>query len=329
MNEFRLAQAGDYEDMTRLSSLPVAGDWVDLSYPRSFQHSRDQLLIGRSQNQLAAMAVRATPWLWRSGRPRRLGYLGGLRIASNLQGRNLLAEGFALLRRLQEQDPVEEYLATIVEGNRLARQLLVERARPGWPRFHPAGVLCTLALETRPLNTRSTPHEQALACLEWGRGCEFFPCEPLQEAGERRLWLEQDGVVGALRDLSFSRQTRVHAYHGALAWLRPLYNLWQKVWRRPTLPPPGSAIRGGYLGYLCSDGYRPASFGKWLRSMLGLGHSLGLHWLYLGLLESNPYLQIARSFRHRLYRSEVFRVRYQGQPAPVPQGQPYLELAWL
>ncbi|MBS2036356.1 hypothetical protein JST97_15305 [bacterium] len=329
MNEFRLATGADLTEMLALSALPVPGNWIDLSYPRCFEGSRDQLLIGRSQGQLAAMAVRATPQLWRGGRPHRLGYLGGLRVAPRLQGRNLLAEGFALLRRLHEQDPVEEYLATIVEGNQLAHQLLVERARPSWPRFFPAGVLCTLALETRPGPIRSSPIEHALSCLEWGRTREFFPCEPLEEPGERRLWLEEDGMVGALRDLSASRQTLVHGYHGPLRWLRPVYNVWQRLRRRPPLPAPGSPIRGGYLGYLCSDGYRPASFWKWLQSMLGLGHSLGLQWIYLGLSESSPYLRIARRFRHRLYRSQVFRVRYQGQPTMLTEGEPYLELAWL
>ncbi|MFN8607315.1 MAG: hypothetical protein U0931_07280 [Vulcanimicrobiota bacterium] len=329
MNDFRLATPADYSQLRELSGLPVPGKWIDLSYPRSFCGCRDQLLIGRSRGQLAAMAIRATPLLWRNGLARRLGYLGGLRVAPELQGRNLLAEGFALLRRLHEEDPVEEYLATIVEGNRLARQLLVEKARSSWPRFYEAGVLCTLALETRPLRAGSTPVEQALKCLEWGRRREFFPCEPLEEPGEKRLWLEEEGVVGALRDLSANRQTVVGGYHGPLRWLRPFYNLWQRLRGRPRLPPAGAVLPGAYLGYLCSDGYRPAAFGQWLNKMLGLGHSLGLHWLYLGLLESSPYLAVARAFRHRLYRSQVFRVRYQGQPAPLAEGDPYLELAWL
>ena len=63
--------------------------------------------------------------------------------------------------------------------------------------------------------------------------------------------------------------------------------------------------------------------------MLGLAHSLGLDWLYLGLAEGDAYLPVARRFRHRLYRSRIFRVRYQGQPEPLPEGPPYLELAWL
>lgn len=324
MNDFRLALPEDRAELEALSALPVPGDWIDLSYARSFAHCREQVLRGRFKTgQMAAIALRSLPLLWRHGRAEKVGYLGGLRVHPKLQGHNLLAEGFALLRRLHDAEPVEEYLATIVEGNRMAESLLVRRARPSWPRFFPSGVLCTLALETR-----------AYACSvsqapTWTYTRDYFPCETPEEVGERRWWLEHEGVVGCLRDLSHTRRTSVADYHGPLRLLRPLYNLWQKIWRRPQLPAPGGRLRGGYVGFLRSDGVRPRAFEGWLRAMLGLAHSAGLDWLYLGLAESDAYLPVARRFRHRLYRSRIFRVRYQGQPDPLPEGPPYLELAWL
>lgn len=323
MNDFRLAGPADLAELEALSALPVPGGWLDLSYRRSFANCREQVLMGRTGEQMAALALRSLPQLWRHGQPRRLGYLGGLRIDPRLQGRNLLAEGFALLRRVHEADPVEEYLATIVEGNRLAHRLLVDRARPSWPRFFPAGVLCTLALETRPWPF------QASGAPDWSGRQEYFPCEFVEEAGERRWWLRHEGVSGCLRDLSQSRHTSVAGYHGPLRYLRPFYNAWQKLWKRPLLPPPGGRLRGGYAGYVSSDGVRPEAFAGWLKGLLGMAHQAGMDWLYLGLPEGDAYLPVARRFRHRLYRSQIFRVRYQGQPEPLPEGPPYLELAWL
>ncbi len=327
MNDFRLARPEDAADLEALSALPVPGHWIDLSYRRSFAQCREQVLLGRTERgQMAALAIRSTPMLWRHGAPQRLGYLGGLRIDPRHQGRNLLGEGFALLRRLHEADPVEEYLATIVEGNQLARRLLVERARPSWPRFFPSGVLCTLALETRAFPCQAG---FSAGVQVWGRQQQYFPYEAPEESGERRWWLEHEGVVGCLRDLSHSRQTRVAGYHGLLRWLRPAFNLWQKFWNGPLLPPPGGLVKGGYAGFVCSDGIRPQAFRGWLRRMLGLAHARRMDWLYLGLSEKDPHLASARRFPHRLYRSQVFRVRYQGQPAALTEGAPYLELAWL
>lgn len=324
MNDFRLARPEDRADLEKLSALPVPGRWIDLSYRRSFAESREQVLLGRtSSGELAALALRSLPTVWHRGSPQRVGYLGGLRVDPRFQGRNLLAEGFALLRRLHEADPVEEYLATIVEGNQLARRLLVERARSSWPRFFPSGVLCTLALETRTFACQPGPAPQ------WRCRTDYFPYETPEEPGERRWWLDHEGVTGCLRDLSRTRHTGVASYHGPLRWLRPAYNLWQRLWKRPLLPPPGGLLTGGYAGFVCSDGFRPRAFEGWLRRMLGVAHARGMDWLYLGLSESDAYLPLARRFRHRLYRSQVFRVRYQGEPAPLNEGTPYLELAWL
>ena len=336
MNEFRLARPEDEAELRALSSLPIPGQWLDLSYQRrpNFFHGlarpQDQVLLGRTQGQLGAMAVRSLPHLHVAGEPTPMGYLGGLRIHPRFQGRALLFEGFELLRQLHADGQTEEYLATVVEGNRLAEQLLVRKSRPSWPRFHPAGRLYTLALETRVGSAPLCSESRALEFVcEHGRKRNFFPCQAVHCAGEQWAWLDYEGVVGAVRDLSACRQTVVQAYRGPLRWLRPLYNLVARLRRRPTLPPPGGAIRGAYLGYWCSDGYRPQAFGGWLQRALQWAHGAGLQWLYLGLLESDPYLPVALRFRHRLYHSHLYRVRYQGLPRPLTPAPGYVELAWL
>lgn len=339
MNEFRLAHPGDEAELRQLSALPIPGQWLDLSYQRNpnfFQglsHPGDQVLLGRYQaGPLAAMAVRSLLQLYVAGKPTPMGYLGSLRVDPRHQGRALLFEGFHLLRSLHQDGQAQEYLATVVEGNRLAHQLLVGKARPSWPRFHPAGTLYTLALETFPSQPAALPIESSRALdflQEHGPSRNFFPCQTPQTVGETRIWIEHEGVVGALRDLSACRQTVVDRYHGPLRWLRPLYNFWARWRGRPGLPPRGGQIRGAYLGYWSSDGTRPHAFGGWLQRALQLAHSTGLQWLYLGLLDSDPYLSVGRAFPHRLYRSQLYRVRYQGLPEPLDERPPYLELAWL
>lgn len=326
MIDFRLANANDEPELRRLSALPIPGRWLDLSYQRnpdffeSLNSPDDQVLVGRLAGQLIAMAVRSPVPLLVGGQARPMAYLGGWRIAPQHQGRPLLFAGFDLLHRLQREHPVEEYLATIVEGNRLAQQLLELKGRP---RFHPAGRLHTLALETFPGSAERADAQEDFVIHHARRA--FFPARPGQHAAERRSWLVHEGVAGAIRDLSACRQTVVHRYRGLLRWLRPLYNL---VARCP-LPPEGAALRGAYLGFWASDGHRPEAFQGFLRRALALAHRQRHQWLYLGLMQDDPYLPVARRFRHRLYLSQLYRVRYQGVPDPYPEPCAYLELAWL
>jgi hypothetical protein len=338
MNEFRLAIPADEPELRRLSSLPIPGQWLDLSYQRNpdfFQglsHADDQVLLGRYKGQaLAAMAVRSLPRLFVAGQPTTVGYLGSLRIDPQYQGRSLLFEGFRLLKNLHEDGQTQEYLATVVEGNRIAEQLLVHKARPSWPRFHPAGELLTLALETQSGSapTPISPQRAAEFLQAHGPSRPFFPCHALQRPGERQTWVEHEGVLGAVRDLSVCRQTVVDRYRGPLRWLLPFYNLGARLRGGVGLPPVGGQVRGGFLGYWCSDGFRPQAFGHWLRGCLKTARAAGLQWLYLGLMNDDPYLPVAQTFRHRLYRSQLYRVRYQGLPAPLKTSPAYVELAWL
>lgn len=336
LNEFRRALPQDEAELRRLCALPVPGNWLDLSYQRephffsSLCHSGEEVLIGRYRGgPLAAMALRCPHRLHVGKEIRPLGYLGGLRIDPRFQGRLLLFEGFALLRQLQQEHPIEECLATVVWGNQLARQLLVEKSRPGRPRFWESGNLFTLALETAPGPLPAFQEKAPALIGEQGRLRPYFPADHPTIEGERRLWVEHEGVGGALRILGATRQNVVHAYRGALRWGWPLYNLWAHSQGRAGLPPPGGRLAGGYLGFWCSDGFRPQAFTRWLRQMLALGHAQGLQWVYLGLAGDDPYLRHALCFPHQLYRSQIYRVRFEGPPEPLPPQPLYLELAWL
>lgn len=322
-HEFRLATPCDDAELRELCALPVPGSWVDLSYRRepnyfaSLSEPGDQVLCGRYRgSELVAVALRCPRTLWVHGQPKRCAYLGGLRIHPEYQGRSLLFAGTALLHKLHEQDPLDESLVTIVEGNALPRRLLVERPHRGWPRYHLTGKLYTLALRTRA-GSLPRPSEQARRFVEeHGRTREYFPVHVT--GSEPQHWFMHDGVAGCLRDFSATRQTVVARYRVGLGWLAPLLRL----------PRPGQLVRGAYLGYWASDGVRVKAFAEWLQQGLALAAHHGFEWLYLGLLGNDPYLPTALRFPHRLYRSELFRVRYEGTPEPLRRPVS-VELAWL
>jgi hypothetical protein len=330
MHDFRLATRADDADLRELTALPVPGDWIELSYRRdpdffAALSPSDQVLLGRYHaDQLAATAVRGRRSLYVNGAAQQVGYLGGLRIAPRFQGKNLLFDGFRLLRTLHEQDPLSEYLTTIVEGNALPRALLVQRSRPAWPTYHIHGTLLTLALETTPGPLPETSEAPEGFLRQHGPTRHFFPSHTRPQLP----WISAGGAVAALRDLSSVRQTVVHRYHGALRWARPLVNACARLLRRPPFPAPGSPLPGAFISYWCTDGYRPAAFCRLLTSLSHLAYDRGFRWLYFGIMADDPHVEDALRFRHRLYKSAVYRVSYAAL-GPLDARPSYLELADL
>lgn len=333
---FRQAHPEDEEELRRLTALPMPGDWLELSYQREpnffggLLGSEDEVLVGRfPDGPLAAMAIRSPRAVYQNGLAREVGYLSGLRVDPRFQGGTMLWRGYQLLAQMQQHRPLGEHLATIVEGNQMARSLLVQKPRPSWPRFTPYQKLHTLALRVgRKYSLRdleSGPCEAESFLQQYGACRQYFPARfEHHPEGESRTWLRHPQGVAALRDLSRCRQTVVHRYRAPFSYLRPIYNLWA----RPQLPSTGQALRGVYAGFFCA--LDPRAFVRLLEGLLECARLQGKDWLYLGLLEDDPHFRWALSFPHKQYLSTVYRIAWPDQDLPALDGRPgYLELATL
>jgi hypothetical protein len=327
---FRLAVPADEPALRELCAVPIPGDWIDLSFQRepdfaSGLHSpEDQVLVGLASEQLVAVAVRSLRTVYVDGQPCAVDFLHSLRVRPGYQGQFLLWRGFRLLQGLGVRAPMS--FATISEGNATAEEVLVRKRRSHWPRFEFQSRLWTLALEVgRSYPLRGQETDAAPPQLDWGRARQFFPVG-LSQAHERRRWLVTDRGVAALRDARPSRQTVVAQYRRPLSQLRLVFNGWARLCGRPGLPAVGQSLAGAYAGYWClAPGARDCDFRDLLEGLLELARRDGLHWLYLGLLEDDPWLALARTYRHRAYHSRLYRVG-EGGPAFCPH---YLELADL
>ena len=297
----------------------MPGDWVDLCYrrePSFFQNPQDQVMVGRiSSGDLVAMGIRSRWLVYRNGESATVGYLSGLRVVG--PGHNLW-RGLRFLRELQDLEPFDEHLASIVDGNALAEQLLVQKRRRSWPRYQPYAELMTLALRVgRRFSLPAPGGDPSAGLAQFGPQRHYFPRDTAPIAGEKRQWLVDDGVA-CLRDLSGCRQTVVHRYRWPLSWLRPLLGL----------PAPGQEVGGVYAGYLCAADR--AAFRRLLEGLLELARQAGKRWLYLGLSERDPFLEAARAFPHRLYRSKIHRVYWDSQKGvELDERAGYFELASL
>ena len=142
-----------------------------------------QILVARSspEGEIVGVACRSTRRVFMNGRERRIGYLGQLRIDERYRGRWLLPRGFAMLERLQQADPVPQYLASIVDGNHEATTLLVDKRRRTFPYFREVARYVTLAIWVR----RAKPPLAA--------GIDIAPASPDQLA-DLSAFLRHQGV---------------------------------------------------------------------------------------------------------------------------------------
>lgn len=319
---------------------------------------------GRVPDEIVAMGSRSVWDVWLDGRPTRVGYLARLRAAPGrrLQRRALL-EGYRLAHALRADDELSFDITAIVSDNHRARRLL-ERGLPGLPAYTPLAELVTLVLPVRgrgaprrwlregrashPPGSRAastvgaaTPGELPAvgARLEsWGRGHRLAPrWDPgrLRELAEGRsgrwhpLVARRAGAVvgcAAIWDQRPLRQCVVSGYAARLRRVRPALNAALALAGRPTLPPPGTALRMAYLSHLAAEDAEMALrlVGAACRRAAGLD----LDYLSTTFTRSHPWLPLLRRrFGGRPYASVLYRVHDADvEPDPAGLGGPDIQV---
>jgi hypothetical protein len=304
--------------------------------------------------ELAGVVCRAKRRVWIDGREEEVGYLSGVRVDERFRGRWLVPRGLKFLGELDADDPVPIHLATITGENREARGLLVERPRPGFPRFEEVGRLHTAVIPVRVTPATRNPATGVRSAVpedlprivsflnERGRGRQysqvyseedFLGSATLGFRVEDFVVFEIDGrpsgVVG-LWDQSAYKQTVVREYSRKLGWTRPLYDAAARLTRRHPLPAPGEPLMSAYAAFLCVADDDRSVFRALLRRLLGLAAGRGHAYLVVGLAANNPLLAELRRYAHVPYNSTLYTVSWRGGPHATPDGRiPHVEVATL
>lgn len=319
--------------------------------------SDHRIVVARdeSNGRVVGVACRAVRHVFLNGRPQRVGYLGQLRVADGFHGRWLVSRGFALLQRLDADDPLPLYLAAIVDGNDEAAGVLVTHRRRSFPHFRETARYRTLAI---PVGRRKPALAGQDTILPGSRDQLPAIVRFLQSEGRRRqlcsVWTEdtlvatdalglriddmrvawRDGsIVGivALWDQGAFKQTVVHGYSGWLKAAAPLLRV-SPAWLAPALPRIGDRIRSAYASLVCVERDDAAVFARLLREIYNLASQQRFDYLLAGLDTRDPLLQVARAYRHIAYPSRLFLGSWHSSGAahdPLDGRPSYVDIATL
>jgi hypothetical protein len=336
---FALATEADDADIRRLlRENPTAGR-ISLSFEREPSWFADdglpeqtkQTIVARQGEHVVCAGYCSIRRRFVNGAPRRVGYLGGLRLCSRLAGHfDILRRGYEFFRSLQAAAPADFYFTSIASDNHPARRFL-ERALPGMPAYEFIGEFVTWLLPARRrpaapgLTAGSAADAGEFAALLNAQGCrgQFAPCWSAAELAalghlglkesDFRFIRRQGRVVagGALWDQRRFKQTVIRGYAPGLALARPALNLIARITGSPRLPAVGRTLAGAFASHLAVAPDEPDALVTLLAELLGLAAQRRIELLTLGFAANDPRLAAVRgSFRFREYRSRLYIVRW-------------------
>jgi hypothetical protein len=311
----------------------------------------------RADGELAGVVNRATRPLFINGEMEEVGYLSQLRIDQKYQGHWLIPQGFRFLRHLHEDRRVKGYLAAIIDGNKQAIELLVNRPRKGYPIFQEICRLWTLALIVRrPQKISTSPFTISRGSKEnlseiitflgqHGAAKQFFPVyteNDFMDSGLTRNFKVEDfvlarhhdklvGVMG-LWDQSAYKQSVVQGYSRSIARLKSIYNLGLRLVGAQPLLSPGEQIRFAYASFICLANNDSNIFVTLLRHIYNLAAERKFAYLMIGLADNDPLLAMARRYWHIPYRSRIYAVCWEEDRQWINHLDdriPYIEIAAL
>lgn len=359
----RLATPADNRACLELfSAVPMRGELV-LSTQRGpdffalygMQRARAFTYVGEDDKGLLGMATALVREGWLDGRVQPVGYLGDLRVRfdrSRAFGR-LFGDHFDALCA---ETGCSAYYTSVLASNRAAMNALVRRSpkRKNQPYYHPLHRFSAVSVQlTRrrtpkaavPVRSATSADVPALAALldEAHRKRPFgyrFDDGELQHRLARWPGFTLDDTlvatgprgdvlgVATLWDPSAVKRYRVHAYDGAMRWVKRTFNFAATLARWPKLPAPGGDFRYVYLCNLAVKDESPRVFRALLEHAYARLQPTGRHFFTFELDEGDPLEPALAGFMARKLEFQLFGVT----PAAVsrtewPAGRTGFEIA--
>jgi hypothetical protein len=338
---FALATQADEVEIRRLlRGNPMPGR-IALTFEREPDYFADadlpgtdkQTVIASENNRVVCAGSCAIRERFINGAPRRVGYLGGLRLDARATGRfDILRRGYEFFRELQSGAPADYYFTSIAADNAPARKFL-ERGMPRMPAYEFVGEFVTALLPAGGQSPNSAASEsgtpesnELLDCLNnHGRHYQFAECWSSQElAALSKLGLQMEDFYcvraggritasAALWDQRAFKQTVIRGYAPWLAMARPAVNVAARILGTPRLPPAGSTLAHAFVSHLAVDREESGPLVALIVRLRKIAARRGIEFLTLGFAANDSRLgTLRRNFRCREYRSRIYVVRWPG-----------------
>ncbi|MBN1874347.1 MAG: hypothetical protein JXA33_08955 [Anaerolineae bacterium] len=156
---FSLATPGDDAELRQLLANNTMPGRITVTFEREPSYFLGcgtmgrfwQVVIARDpeRGDLAGVICRAISAHFVNGEAQSLGYIGQLRVDHPYRGLWMLSQGIPYLHTLHQDGLARAYFAAISDENRVARGVLVDRRRPGFPQLQELAHIVTLGIILR------------------------------------------------------------------------------------------------------------------------------------------------------------------------------------
>lgn len=324
-----MATPADDEAIRRvMAATPMAGS-VTVSFEREPSFYGANVVLGNNwqavvcrdakRNEVVGVATRSVRRVHVDGRPKRIGYLSGLRFMPYARRRGLLARGYEFVGDLHELDSLrpDYYLTTIAEGNHDALEALTKN-RPSLPNYHFITGVNTLMFPIRRirgvsdsnasvsmLSNRNDLSELIAFLNQFAKQRTFAPVYEHTDFENSGTFREMSvGSIAVIRvrgrivgaagcwDQHAFRQTIVRGYTNVIGSFRPFLNFWSKLSGGIQLPAVGQPLRCCYVAFPMA---RCAKHAMMLLNQLIRMTPVSADCLLMGLCDEDPLLSAMRT----------------------------------
>lgn len=333
--------ADDAEIRSLLEIVPMEGT-VRIGFTREPSYftypdpagASERTLLARVAGKLACLGALSEREVWLDGRPSRVGYLGGLRMAPDVrEAPRVLREGYARFMEYARASDAGAWFTSIASDNPRARRVLESR-RLGLPAYTPIAdlVTCVIPVKRRVKEDRrmESPEDRDELDAFLNREAMGFQLgltwnaarwDALARDGfglrQMRVIRRKGRIVAAagVWNQTKWKQVMVHGYAPWLERLRPLINLASRCRGTPGFPPPGRTIPMASVFPFAIDSGEVSALPELWTSIEAAARGMEVDRLALGLDATDPLLErlSGRSGVHR-YRTTLYSVSGLGIP---------------